>query len=177
MIDTFIETYNGGTFDYLFPEDSKITIEDIARGLSKVCRFGGQIASFYSVAQHCTIMSYQVEPQFALEALLHDASEAFMCDVPKPLKTMLPDYCVIEKRVEKFLCKKFGVPFPMSKEIKVADLRMLATEKEWLLPNSNLCWKILDGVLPYGIVIDPEEHSLAMEKFINRYNELTLVAN
>lgn len=103
---TCITTYSGLNFDYLKPVASSICDKDIIQGLSNDCRFAGQLPVFYSVAQHCWLMSQIVPEEFALEALLHDASEAYCRDIPSPLKRLLPDYKVIEHRIDMAIREK-----------------------------------------------------------------------
>lgn len=89
MADQVIETFSGGQFDYRDPLANPIAIEDVAHAISMQCRFGGHLKQFYSVAQHCCNVSLHdliTGPVEALAGLLHDAAEAFMCDLPSPLK-------------------------------------------------------------------------------------------
>ncbi len=103
---SYISTFTGKHFDFINITMDDICIEDIAQGLSNECRFAGQINQFYSVAQHSVYVSQIVPPEYALEALLHDASEAYCKDLPSPLKALLPDYKVIEKGIQKAICYK-----------------------------------------------------------------------
>lgn len=95
---SYIATSTGKHIDFVNITPDQICIEDIARGLSNEYRFAGQLESFYSVAQHSVYVSQIVPPEYALEALLHDA------------EAILPDYKVVEKRIEAVICEKFGLP-------------------------------------------------------------------
>ena len=86
---------SGAWFDFLDPESSDFAIEDIAAGLSNICRYAGQCSGFYSVAEHSLLVS-EVAFDHAYAALMHDAAEAFIGDVTRPLKQLLPDF----KRIE-----------------------------------------------------------------------------
>ena len=97
---SWILTASARHFDYLDPRPDDIYILDIAQGLANECRYAGQARHFYSVAQHAWLTSQIVDPEYALEALLHDASEAYCKDIPRPLKELLPDYREIEARVD-----------------------------------------------------------------------------
>ena len=100
MTDTRIMLAGGTLFDLADPAASEFTIGDIAHALGRVCRFAGHTNRFYSVAEHCVHVARLVPLSLMRPALLHDASEAFIGDVTRPLKAMLPDYREIEARVE-----------------------------------------------------------------------------
>uniref|UniRef100_A0A183CQZ1 HD family hydrolase n=1 Tax=Globodera pallida TaxID=36090 RepID=A0A183CQZ1_GLOPA len=152
-----IMMYSGKYFNFMFPETSEFTIEDVALALSRINRYTGHTRFPYSVAQHCVLGSLQFkDPKMALEFLLHDTSEAFMGDVATPLKMMLPEYQVIEKT-----------------QTKEADLRMLATEVIQLMPPAAQQWEILRGVQPYKIFIDPWSPEHAEWQYKRRFYELT----
>lgn len=124
--------HSGTYFNFLNPEAADITIQDVAQGLSHICRFTGQLQKFYSVGQHSVHCSYLVPPEDAYAALMHDMAEAVIGDVAKPLKQILPDYQALEEKIEAALFKKFKVPNPLPPSVKKADLIMLRTEKEQL---------------------------------------------
>ena len=107
-----IRVRSGRYFDLLDPQPDQFTLADIAGALSKMCRFGGQIGRFYSVAEHSVLCAQQaaadgasIEVQAA--CLMHDAAEAFIGDVVKPLKVMLPQYHEVERRVELCIVRKY----------------------------------------------------------------------
>ena len=97
----WIQTYTGGKFHLLAPRQEEINIVDIAHALSMMCRFTGHVRRFYSVSEHSWHASYLVPKQDALWALLHDASEAYMADMNRPLKHFTaigPAYLKVEKK-------------------------------------------------------------------------------
>lgn len=103
----WIQTYSGRAFYPLAPYPQDVCIEDIAHALSQLCRFGGHCRRFYSVAEHSVLLSRVVVPEFQLWALLHDASEAYLVDVPRPIKKQLPAYVEAERRVMAAICARF----------------------------------------------------------------------
>ena len=164
---------NGKYMDFLNPDPDAIDIPTIAASLSKQCRFSGHTVRFYSVAEHCYWASYVASPAHRLAALLHDAAEAFVVDVPTPLKDLLPDYRAIEARFHDLIDEKFDV-VTRHPEVKRADLIMLATEKRDLLPPTR-DWDMLSGIAPMTKSIDYYSgNPLIWERrFLNRYMELT----
>lgn len=146
---------SGRHFNLLQPESNQPPlVEDIAHALSNLCRFTGHTNGFYSVAQHSLYVSRLLPPELELAGLLHDAAEAFIGDVSSPLKACLPEYRRIEQRLEAWLAKHFGIPHPMPLEVKVADLRMLATEKRDLMRGGDaIDWSQLEGVRPADFAI------------------------
>ncbi|WP_207388211.1 hypothetical protein [Lichenihabitans psoromatis] len=140
VIGATILTSTGRYFDFERPDLSDIQTGDIATGLSNICRFGGQTAAFYSVAQHCVLASHIVPPADAFAALMHDAAEAYLGDVTSPLKRLLPDYRVIESRVEAAIATRFGLTLPWPESVKMADLRLLRTERRDLMSGAGGEW-------------------------------------
>ncbi|NJR80428.1 YfbR-like 5'-deoxynucleotidase [Sphingomonas corticis] len=143
---------SGNYFDLLDPAASRFTVGDIAQGLAFTCRFAGQCREFYSVAEHSIHTSQIVPERFALAALMHDAAEAFIGDVTRPLKSLLPDYKAIEKEIERVIFERFGLgDLPYSDEVKTADLRMLAAEQAALMPHHDDSWACIAGIEPAEI--------------------------
>jgi hypothetical protein len=106
-----IRTFTGLDLDLLDPQPEAIAIEDIAHGLAQTCRFSGQCPRFYSVAEHSVRVSLMVPARDALEALLHDASEAYLSDLVSPLKALhdLMGYRLIEARLMEAIYWRFGL--------------------------------------------------------------------
>ena len=169
---SWILTASGRHIDLLAPCPDEIAIEDIALGLSRECRFSGQTREFYSVAQHSVLVSRIVPEAFALEALLHDATEAYLGDVSSPLKQLLPEHRRIEKILDRAIRTRFGLPILPSGPVKRADRILLATEKRDLMPEDSFTWPILEGVepLPDPILWCSPDRAMAM--FLRRFEEL-----
>lgn len=166
-IKNTIAISSGHYFDYKHPAQSEFTINDIAKGLSNTCRFGGQCERFYSVAEHSVIMSKIIGQELAFAALMHDAPEAFIGDIPKPLKVMLPDYQKIEDEVEAAVLGRFGVQLPLHPRIKELDRKMLAAEQQQVMGSSDK-WHWTHGEHPAEINVQfwsPEE---ANRRFLER---------
>lgn len=128
-VGDWIQTYSGVAFWPLDPRPEEIDILDIAHALSHQCRFSGHTKWFYSVAEHSFLVSTLVSPKDKLWALLHDASEAYLVDVPRPIKNLLPEYKVWEERLMRVIARRFGLQEEMPDVVKMFDSRMLATEK------------------------------------------------
>ena len=106
----WMQTYTGVRFYPMDPRPEELDIRDIAHALSLICRYGGHVDRFYSVAEHCVLMSQCVPEEHALWALLHDASEAYVGDMVRPLKRQLPEYEAAEGRVIAAIVERVGLP-------------------------------------------------------------------
>ncbi len=171
-LNIYISTFLGNRFYPQNPCVDDIDIIDIAHGLAYICRFNGQTTSFYSVAQHSLMVADLVPDDLKLEALMHDAAEAYLGDVVKPLKVLLPDYKAIEEQVSTIISKAFSLGDCCHPAIKQADLTALATEKRDLMPYSTEPWGYLSGIEALPVTVEPLSPHLAKTAFIERFNAL-----
>jgi len=156
-----IRTFSGIYINVITPTAEQIEIKDIAHALSQQCRFAGHLPAFYSVAQHSVLCSYLVEPEWQLQALMHDASEAYLLDIPSPIKPNLTNYKTLEDNLMKVIASKYGFEYPLSNEVKAADRAMLIQEWDEL---------VLGRVDDFGLYVWDMPH--AEEMFITRFKTL-----
>lgn len=141
---SWMQTFTGKKVDVILPSDIMFDIRDIAHSLSNQCRFAGHCRTFYSVAEHSIYVSMILPDKLKLCGLLHDATEAYLTDLPRPLKNgPLSNYKEIEDRVQAYLCHWFNVPYPFPREVYHADNVLLATEKRDLLSVPPAEWESL----------------------------------
>ncbi len=146
----WIETATGIQFWPLDPKPEDICVWDIAHALSNMCRFTGHCREFYSVAQHSVLVASIVPEQDRKWALLHDAAEAYLIDLPRPIKrysALGAEYRQIEARIMQVICERFGLSAECPESIKQADDIALATEKRDLMPNTGKPWEGLPDPL------------------------------
>lgn len=142
---SFIKTFSGKHFYYDRINKDNIDINDIAVSLSNICRFAGHLSHFYSVAQHAVLCSQLVPQEFAFEALMHDATEAYCQDIPAPLKRLLPDYKRMEEKIDAVIREKYGLPPVMStpRNMPISSCwQPNAAISGLMMALSGLCWKV-----------------------------------
>jgi|SRR6187549_2503943 len=151
---SWILTHSGKKVDPFNPNPNDIVISDIIHALSNICRFSGHTRRFYSVAEHSIFVSQHVDEEFKLTALLHDAAEAYLLDVPTPIKQLFPAYKEAEDRMLEIIMKKFGGLWPIPEAVKQEDERMLATEAVYLLDANIAEWGLKTS--PYACNFNTE---------------------
>jgi len=168
---SFVTTYSGSKFfiDQCNIEDIKM--EDIAHALSMNCRFNGHLKKFYSVAEHSILVSRLVPKKYALEGLLHDITEAFLPDMPRPFKSMINGFAEYENKLHQKIAECYNLLYPLPDEVKYIDKNIVRDEAEvlykevpdWVEFYDNVCphWKIY-GFTPYN----------AKRYFLARYEDL-----
>lgn len=165
----WMQTYTGKQFWPVDPLPEEIDIRDIAHGLSLMCRYNGHCERFYSVAEHCCHLYDYASDDNKLWALLHDASEAYIADIIRPVKPFLSNYIELENNLMDTICIRYDLPLTMPKEVKDLDNRILVDEmtqnlkppvKPWNIPNT-----------PLGVKLEfwtPEE---AEREFLSRFDK------
>jgi hypothetical protein len=167
---SWIKTFTGKRFDVLNPDPDQICIEDIAHALSNQCRYGGHSRKFYSVAEHSIYVAMMCSWYNKLAGLLHDASEAYLVDIPRPIKhnPYLAGYRELEAKVQDAISLKFnaiGTP-----DIKRFDNEVLRYE----------IYQLMNDPEDYGlenphteIVLPCWSPTEAKEKFLERFKKLS----
>jgi hypothetical protein len=158
-----------------------VDIRDIAHSLANQCRFNGHCSHFYSVAEHSIEVSIHVPATDALWGLLHDAAEAYVSDIVRPLKGQLAflrgtgaidTFRVIETGILRTIAGAFDLPWPMPTCVDGVDLAMLATERLQLFDDRQPAWGDLDGVEPYSVLLACSQPHIAERRFLARFAEL-----
>lgn len=155
------------------PEDIDITV--IAGALANICRFGGHVSSFYSVAQHSVLCARQAPDELKLEALLHDAAEAYIGDMVTPLKREMITYRAREALIDGVIRERFRLPFPRSPIIKLIDEQMMVTEAALIHTGTSGWWRRDGQPRPFDITIDPWQPQRAGFEFLDFYRRLASI--
>ncbi len=168
---SWIQTYTGRKFYPLDPRAEDIDIQDIAHSLAMQCRFNGHCREFYSVAEHSVRVSRILPAELQLAGLLHDAAEAYVSDLPRPVKAQLPAFSAAEDRLLEVIFRKFRVTWPVADEVWLADNTLLVTEGRDLMHAPPEPWGI-DGT-PLKERIVPVTAAEAERMFLDRFVALT----
>jgi hypothetical protein len=175
----FIETFTGRRFRPLDPVVEDIDIRDIAHALSHQCRFSGHTIAHYSVAEHSVRVRELLERRGAsrvvqLWGLLHDASEAYLVDIPSPLKCtpVFDAYREAEARLMLAICQRFELSQIEPPEVKKADGELVATEARDLMAYRPEHWIGLKEA-PLPGVIKPWTSASARNEFLAAFEELS----
>lgn len=168
----YITLYSGGKF---YPADCRIdqaTVTDIAHALALNCRYNGHVADFYSVAEHCVLVSQLVPEKYALWGLLHDVTEAFVPDIPRPLKPYIHGFQQFEDQIMEQVALRWDLPKEIPPEVKHIDRNIVRTEAEALFSDPP------DWLEFYDVVCSPDRvlglsPKAAERLWLARYQEIT----
>ena len=173
MNNAWIQTFTGKQFWPLNPKTEDICIEDIAHALSMICRFNGHCSQFYSVAEHSVLVSRFCPDKFKLYGLLHDASEAYISDVGKPIKPKLNGYGEIEAQLQFTILMSFDQHGKRFNSItKDIDKRILVDEQKQLMPKHPVEWSQTKDIEPLGVELKCWQPEKAEEEFLNEFYRL-----
>jgi hypothetical protein len=167
----WIQTARGRQFWPIDPRADEVFIDDIAHALSMLCRFGGHCLHFYSVAEHSVLLSRAAAPENKLWALLHDASEAYLVDVPRPLKPFLHGYQEAESKIMRAVCERFGLDSDMPPAVKDADKRILFDERTQNMATAPVRWA--SDAEPIGVTLQCWQPHVARANFLSDFQYLT----
>ena len=167
----WIQTYTGMQFHPGDPSVGDFDIRDVAHGLALLCRFNGHCRVFYSVAEHSVRVSRACPPEAALAGLLHDLGEAYLGDLPRPIKRHFPEFDVFEDRLLEVAAEQFGLPWPLPDAVWAADDLLLATEFRDLMEEPPAPLRVTCEPLPE--IIEPQSWDRAEAAFLERFEELT----
>lgn len=174
-----IKLFTGGYYDVANPRACDVHIKDIAHALAHICRFGGHIPRWYSVAEHsveCWRKSErEILPRMTqLACLLHDAAEAYLGDVVKPLKVLLdPIYGPLEKKNEQAIAERFGIDFGATKIVwKRIDREMLIAERDAIFGKDGAIWSGEDSVAKYVFKPQFNDPIAAEQRFLSAFYEI-----
>lgn len=176
LVSIWTQTYTGRKFHPIDPNPLEVHIEDIAHALAHICRYGGHVKRHYSVAEHSVLVSQFVHPDFAREALLHDAAEAYIGDMVRPLKRAMQAFKDAEAKVEAAVAQAFGL---RTDEVTIAawkeiDDRILIDETNELMANPGLYCEYdwFAKMVPLGAEILGYTPERAEQLFLLRFWEL-----
>lgn len=176
----WIVTMTGAHFYPLDPKPEDVRLEDIAHALAHQCRWAGHTSEFYSVAQHACMVARLVEriaPHYALMALHHDSAEAYLVDVPRPVKPLFRGYEAVERRILETISNALSIPMPDDgwNIVKCADNAMLKIESMTLMPQFA-SW--LDNILAPDIMWNgPCDPATAKRVFIDEHHRLARIVS
>jgi uncharacterized protein len=151
----WIQTYTGRVFWPLDPQPEDVDIRDIAHALANQCRFAGHCREFYSVAQHSVLVALALPPELQVYGLLHDAAEAYLVDLPRPVKRSVKGYLEAEEKVLEAIAQHFEILLPIPEAVFAEDNNALLTEKRDLMAPCPKNWSFPPGVKLWEEAIDP----------------------
>ncbi len=174
-----ISTFTGRLFRPLEPDVEDINLLDICHSLSNQCRFTGHTREFYSVAEHSCRVHDILPKELKLAGLLHDASEAYLSDIAKPIKVLeeLDIYREIEDKIMEKMALKYNFDYPFAKEIKTADSILLVTEYRDLMMTNKYIEADLPPVFPDAARIIPWTPVVAKSAMMERLQKLGIEVN
>lgn len=172
----WMSSYTGRRFHPLAPRREDVATEDVLRGLAFTRRFAGQTRKFYSVAEHSVLGSVLAEDMggrpLARQFLLHDATEAWIGDMPRPLKYEMARFREVEARIWNVVADRYRLPRRLDDRVKQIDNIMCVTEKLALMPHAENWPSLPDSLADSSITIEAWPPSTALRRIARRFREL-----
>jgi hypothetical protein len=172
----WIQTYSGEVYELWNPSVDVIHLRDIAHALALQCRFNGHCSKFYSVAQHSVLAmhfcsaEHDSSEEILRAALMHDAHEAYVGDLVRPMKLEDPVYRKLEAVSARAVAKRFSLQLPLPSVVVEADNSLLLTEHEQLMTPAPQQWAVEGEVWNRKIV--PQPPDVAESMFLYHANRL-----
>lgn len=167
----WIQTFTGRQFWPLDPRADEVDIRDIAHSLSLQCRYNGHCNRFYSVAEHSVLVCWAASPAVKLTALLHDAAEAYLCDLPRPVKHSVTGYKEAEQVVERVIAERFGLEFPFPDEVHSLDARICLDERDQVMGPLPAPWgEPFASLTPLGTTLNCWSPDIAEKWFLHMFD-------
>lgn len=173
----WVQVHSGRRY-YLFdPRPEEIDIEDIAHGLAHICRYNGHTIQHYSVAEHSVLVARRIPSTITdvrLAALLHDAAEAYLGDVTRPLKMCLPNYKLLEAVANKAISAHFGLHDDLLTTliVKRADEEVFSSEASQVMSGGAKGWELPVRPAPFDIKVNFWPPEVAKTVFLRMYREV-----
>jgi hypothetical protein len=169
-VGDWFQTYSGVEFYIYDPRPEDIHVQDIAHALAMQCRFNGHCRSFYSVAEHSVrvamLLIDEETDAVAFWGLMHDASEAYCGDMVRPMKRGMPEFRAVEAKLTAAICTRFRLDPIEPPAVKVADNRLLATERRDLMGWPPKPYRVDEGCQPLAAAITPWPPEIAEREFL-----------
>lgn len=170
--NSWIQTYTGLRFFPWAPRPQDVVLEDIAHALSQIPRYGGHLPQPYSVAEHSMMVARHCPQDLRLVGLMHDATEAYVGDMVRPLKDGLHSYQLLEQRVWEAIALRFDLPQSIPPAVKRVDTCALATEVGQLIPAPVSYWGQTLNVELLPEIIRPMAWRQAEHEFLATFERL-----
>lgn len=175
---TWIQTFSGRKFSLVDPQPEDVCLDDVIAALGSIVRFNGHCRGQYTVLQHsihvAECLPVGTAPALKLQALLHDAPEAYYGDITRPQKIVYEQisggkFAEWTKRIDQVVHSALGIAWPLAPAVKLADCRVLATEARDLMGPPPQPWESLPAPLPYKISVWSPQW--VYSRFVERYHE------
>jgi hypothetical protein len=167
----WMQTLTGKRFYPADPRAEELAIEDIAGALARQCRYSGHCLAFYSVAEHSVHVAAAAPKAHALTALLHDASEAYLVDIPRPIKPHLSGYAALESKLMEVIAARFGIEWPLPSVVKEIDNAILSDERRQNMAHMDVTPELWGNSVPaLGVTLHYWPPQKASEEFIAAFH-------